>query len=1001
MDYFDVVNGQEQDLADQVLFDELLGRVKRRHYDAGMCSPPCSTFSRIRGKGKGPRALRSASGPGRYGLPGLTPEEKEAVRLGTLLGIRARDLCSAFQDAELPWLNESPPQEEGQTSLFGLDEWIELSEAAHAVRNFVCQCMYGATLTKSTELRGNFAVREPLSSCTHDAVWWRLPPSGSWHWGAHPPLFGKILAVRAEDWSENMRLIAASAADPYLTRSTAAYPYGLNLFIARELLYQVVARRRQQLEAKPPVSRGSTAASDAEEFVRAGYWSNTLVRKSSHIIEPRTRIGWTLPLREQARTEPTAVDYLGGLRKTASAVAKLPQARAVGSKVRELVVESFRVNEGLLQRCLAAIGDDSEDCGPQEEDLRVFRQRLGELLGTQDIEPLNAEENSSTLCGGLLEAWTKMAGDPDLEAAGWPRLGAPAGILLHPQQVGVFPPAVEDADIIDPEEAEGTFEDPEQRQSYQSVEDDDHAVEEVARLASLGFIKAAYSVQQCVDMLDGDTPIVSKFGQVVRVKNGKTKRRLVLDSKESQITRCGRKNQRIVLPVVTDLVFDALQGLADHSDLEWLVLDIKDAFWTLGLKRQERRYFVGKLRGVYYLFQRLAQGSRGAPLAWCRFFALVSRLTQAMFSEKELRSEVYVDDPALSVFGQQSQRNCLMGAVILVWRSLNLNLAFAKGQRGTRIDWIGSTLWVHPGVIMAAIKQETKEELISLIGGMLSKNVTCCKALRSLAGKLSNSARLLTVWRPFLGEIWAALAWADNSGSSSSRAPSGTIWTKQVAHSLRWFLCFLQGFDAGICRPFFVDAFITPAEEITFIVDASPWGFGAVLLEKGAITEYFWDIITKEDQNIIGFEAGSPDGQQAWECLCMLLSLHVWWHRWCNRRCLLRVKGDNVTMLTLLQSFKGSSRAVNLIAREAALLIAAASFKPVVAEHLPGITNVLADGLSRRWQPGKNWVLPAALQSAKAVSPPQRPRSWYRTLSSPSGGSLVARGTVGEPRDWQ
>ncbi len=147
-----------------------------------------------------------------------------------------------------------------------------------------------------------------------------------------------------------------------------------------------------------------------------------------------------------------------------------------------------------------------------------------------------------------------------------------------------------------------------------------------------------------------------------------------MDSKESGVTRCGLKNQRIMLPCIIDLVHDTLGAHAVHLDfglLEWLVLDVVDAFWTLGLRPRERRFFVGKLRGRYYVYNRLAQGSRGAPLSWCRFFALVIRLTAALFRKDELTAEGHVDEPIFTIAGSLSQRTRAKALIVLVWRVLN------------------------------------------------------------------------------------------------------------------------------------------------------------------------------------------------------------------------------------------------------------------------------------------------------------------------------------------
>jgi len=122
------------------------------------------------------------------------------------------------------------------------------------------------------------------------------------------------------------------------------------------------------------------------------------------------------------------------------------------------------------------------------------------------------------------------------------------------------------------------------------------------------------------------------------------------------------------------------------------------------------------------------------------------------------------------------------------------------------------------------------------------------------------------------------------------------------------------------------------------------------------------------------------------------------------RKTSLRVRGDNVTMLTLLRDFKGSSPSINLIAREVALLVAAACYKPVLAEHVPGVANVLADVLSRKFQDRDGWRLPLALQQASEVHPPTRPRCWYRTLLAPGSLPPVAEGDrckSGGDSSWQ
>ena len=63
----------------------------------------------------------------------------------------------------------------------------------------------------------------------------------------------------------------------------------------------------------------------------------------------------------------------------------------------------------------------------------------------------------------------------------------------------------------------------------------------------------------------------------------------------------------------------------------------------------------------------------------------------------------------------------------------------------------------RPDEIIATIKQEKGSQLQKLIANTLQENVVSSEVLQSLTGKLSDAARLLTAWMPFLRDLWAAL----------------------------------------------------------------------------------------------------------------------------------------------------------------------------------------------------------------------------------------------------
>ena len=79
----------------------------------------------------------------------------------------------------------------------------------------------------------------------------------------------------------------------------------------------------------------------------------------------------------------------------------------------------------------------------------------------------------------------------------------------------------------------------------------------------------------------------------------------------------------------------------------------------------------------------------------------------------------------------------------------------------------------------------------------------------------------------------------------------------------------------------------------------------------------------------------------------------------------------------MLVKLKSKSHGCNIIAREIALLLGDAAFLPAVYSHIPGISNKIADELSRKYAPGHVFSLPAVLNPECEVSPPTRHAAFY------------------------
>ena len=91
--------------------------------------------------------------------------------------------------------------------------------------------------------------------------------------------------------------------------------------------------------------------------------------------------------------------------------------------------------------------------------------------------------------------------------------------------------------------------------------------------------------------------------------------------------------------------------------------------------------------------------------------------------------------------------------------------------------------------------------------------------------------------------------------------------------------------------------------------------------------------------------------------------------------------------LTITLKLKTSGKGPGIIAREMALDIAQACYAPFVSEHVPGPNNDICDALSRKFQPGIVFQLPAAVKDVPETLLCPRTRCYYRTAELPT--SLV------------
>lgn len=314
------------------------------------------------------------------------------------------------------------------------------------------------------------------------------------------------------------------------------------------------------------------------------------------------------------------------------------------------------------------------------------------------------------------------------------------------------------------------------------------------------------------------------------------------------------------------------------------------------------------------------------------------------------------------------------------------------------MDWIGATISVVDGdkAVSISVPVHKCNEVLERATLIQQQAVIQKRELRSFCGQLSFIAGLVCFLRPFLSQLWAAIAEhsgkadvpSDAPGSQisqssrkrSRRLPHHQVFVRQFAHSLLWIIAFFEGQLGPLVREFPLEPFCHEAT-VRIATDASPWGIGGVLLINNEPAAWFADQINTEDLRRFNATRGESGFNTLWEALAILVGIRLWrsaHHRFAQ----FEIRSDSMGALSALNSLSSSSASINTIARELALDSAQLLAAPSIFAHTPGVANILPDKLSRLWAP-EAYAFPECLASVPGGIPPRRGHSFWRSCGAP------------------
>ena len=684
-------------------------------------APPCSTFSRARDRSTATR-LRSAEFP--QGIPRHAARSREA----NLVARNALDLVESLASKGAAVSMENP-----ESSYL----WSYLDFAADLPFEDVLftPCLFGAEYQKPTRLRcwNWFPSSLANKRCTL--------------------VNGTFTCGRSREQGHRVLEFGGGS-----TKDAAAYVPGLCKAWAHDVREHFLTNpdRMDALAAVRRVSsgpvarhvfRGPTDESQHEHRAAEDAQCTAGCRNPSDL-----RDGW-----------PELWDTMSVVRGV------LDQAREFSTDLRDLA---------------GCCGSDPRRAPPLEATIRAVRRGLERTLAVPE-GTFEGHHHASPWRTDLVGTILYRANDPDVAIWSWLRDGAPMG-LSQPIVPGTHFPRVD----ID---AEAKLADLDSRapwcQNHPSF-DLQHgstrspAWELLEEQVNEGFAWLFETRSAAEAFLDGPCH-PAPLGNVSKTKeDGSVKHRLIQDLRANGVNTVVALPERQVLPRGIDHGADlACLGQcgvddADDVDVFTLVLDFKNAFMSVPLHNDERRFncanagfTIRRARepayadepdtGAFVVWASLGFGGRPNPLVFSRIASFAARTAQALLSPA-CRLQLYVDDPVISVRGSWAEASRELDLAIQWWLALGVPLAWAKGVVSTGTDphrWIGVMYHLTPGGAVMRLPPDYVASLLAQLEPACSqRGKLSVHEVEVLCGKAGRVAHVVPSAHPFVSGLWGGLA---------------------------------------------------------------------------------------------------------------------------------------------------------------------------------------------------------------------------------------------------
>ena len=343
-------------------------------------------------------------------------------------------------------------------------------------------------------------------------------------------------------------------------------------------------------------------------------------------------------------------------------------------------------------------------------------------------------------------------------------------------------------------------------------------------------------------------------------------------------------------------------------------LDIKEVYRMVPVHPEDWLLLGMQWQGAFYIDTRLPFGLRSAP----KIFTAVADTLQWIMAHQGIQSFLHYLDDFLFVEPKGS-RGQAIPKTLAIWEALGVPVAPNKVEGPcTTLCFLGIEL--DSVRLTAHLPDDKLAQLVRLVNEWGDRKMCTKRQLLSLIGVLQHASSVVRFGCCFLRRMIDL--------STTATEPHHHIrLNREFRSDLQWWACFAPHWN-GTCL---LAPLLQATPDVVVHSDASgSWGFGAV-----AISTWFHGRWPRHWASV---------NITAKELLPIVLAAGIWGKEWAGKA--IEFRCNNEAIVGAVSLWCSREPLVMHLLRGLALLAMHFSFH-LKAVHIPGISNVAADALSR------------------------------------------------------